>query len=60
MKKLIIMASGIVLKEYLPYQLNLCTGTNPKKFPEIPAEIYSRCRFSQARAKYSEQVKTKG
>lgn len=33
MKKLIITASGIVLKEYLPYQFNLCTGTNPQSVP---------------------------
>lgn len=32
-KKLIIMASGIVLKEYLHYQFNLCTGTNPQSVP---------------------------
>lgn len=33
MKKVIIMASGIVLKEYLSYLLNLCTGRNPKNVP---------------------------
>lgn len=30
----------------------------PKVFSEIPVEIYSKCRFSQAHAKYSEHVKT--
>lgn len=51
MKKLIIMASGIVSKKYLPYQLNYAVEQIPKVFPEIPAEIYSKCRFSQAHAK---------
>lgn len=32
-KKLIIMASGIVLKEYWHYQFSLCTGTNPQSVP---------------------------
>lgn len=33
MKEIIIMASGIVLKEYLPYLLILCTGINPQNVP---------------------------
>lgn len=33
MKKVIIMTSGIVLKEYLPYLLNLCTGINTQNVP---------------------------
>lgn len=32
-KKLLIMASGIVLKEYLHYQFDLYTGTNPQSVP---------------------------
>lgn len=56
MKKLIIMASGIVLKEYCLINLTYALEQIPKVLPEIPAEIYSKCRFSQARAKNTQSM----